>query len=204
MSEIVIQQLSPILLDDWLDYFDHDAFADNPEWSGCFCRWFHFDHEKRDFASTTAEENRTASADLIRTGRLKGYLAYAEGRPIGWCQAAPRLEIPNIAKDPDLAVDDAAEVGSIVCFNVAASLRRQGVATGLLEAACAGFQKEGLKSAEAYPRKAAEGDAANYHGPRALYVRAGFETYREVDSLLMVRRRLGPTTSERGGSSGGA
>jgi ribosomal protein S18 acetylase RimI-like enzyme len=49
---------------------------------------------------------------------LRGYLAYADG----------------------LAVDDAHEVGSIVCFVVASAYRKQGVATRLLDVACAEFR----------------------------------------------------------------
>lgn len=195
MSEIVVQRLAPALLDDWLDYFDNDAFADNPDWSGCYCRHFHFDHSAEDWSSTTSEENRCASIELIRTGRLKGYLAYAEGRPIGWCQAAPRVEIPKIANDPELAVDDADEVGSVVCFLVAATCRGQGVAARLLEEACDGFRAEGLGIAEAYPVKGATGDAHNYHGPLAMYLAAGFETYRQLGDVLMVRRRLAGRTA---------
>ena len=190
MSEIVVQRLTPALLDDWLDYFDHDAFADNPDWSGCYCRHFHFDHREKDWSSTTSEENRRASIELIRTGCLRGYLAYAHGRPIGWCQAAPRSEIPKIASDPELAVEDAGEVGSIVCFVVAAAHRRQGVAARLLEAACNGFRAEGLRIAEAYPVKGATGDAHNYHGPPAMYLDAGFQTYRQCGDVSIVRRRL--------------
>ena len=197
MPEIVIRRLVPSLLDDWLAYFDHDAFADNADWAGCYCGWFHADHDAGDFDLRTAEENRATSIELIRAGALRGYLAYVDGHPGGWCQAAPRVYIPNIAKDEDLAVADAEEVGSIVCFNVAHAFRRQGVAAKLLEAACAGFREEGLRTAEAYPRPAATGDAANYHGPLALYLRAGFRPYRELEDVVIVRRELAEPATAR-------
>jgi ribosomal protein S18 acetylase RimI-like enzyme len=190
VSEIVIRRLTPGLLEDWLAYFDHDAFEDNPDWSGCYCYWFHADREHGDWESRTAAENRAASSELIRSGGLRGYLAYSGRRVAGWCQAAPRNHIPNIANEEVLAVDDADEVGSIVCFNVAAAFRKQGVATRLLDAACAGFRAEGLRTAEAYPRRAATGDAANYHGPLALYLKAGFKAYRDLEELVVVRREL--------------
>jgi GNAT superfamily N-acetyltransferase len=190
MADVVVQPLTPDLLGDWLAFFDHDAFADNPDWSGCYCQWFHVDHEHGAWESRTPEENRAASIDLIAAGRLQGYLAYVGGRAAGWCQAAPRLEIPNMANDPELAVEDADHVGSIVCFLVAQPSRGQGVAAGLLDAACAGFRERGLGVAEAYPRRTAEGDAANYHGPLALYLRGGFKPYREVGESVIVRREL--------------
>jgi len=80
MSEIVVKAVDAGLVEDWLRFFDHDAFAN----------------------------------------------------------------------DPDLAVPDAEQVGSIVCSNVARPFRRQGIAGRLLEAAVAGFHDEGLRIAEAY------------------------------------------------------
>jgi GNAT superfamily N-acetyltransferase len=190
VSEVVVRQLTPSLLDDWLAFFDRDAFVDNPDWAGCYCYWFHADHTEKDWDSRTPEENREASIGLIGTGRLRGYLAYVDGRPAGWCQAAPRSAIPYITNEAEFAVDDAAEVGSIVCFVVATEFRQQGVAARLLEAACAGFKEEGLRTAEAYPSRSAKTAAANYHGPLSLYLRAGFKPFKELQSLVMVRRDL--------------
>lgn len=45
--------------------------------------------------------------------------------------------------------------------------------------------------AEAYPRgTTAHTAAANYHGPLAMYTRAGFSVFREFDDWLVVRRDL--------------
>jgi GNAT superfamily N-acetyltransferase len=199
VGDIEVRPLTPGLLQDWLAFFDHDAFADNPEWCGCYCHYYHADHGERDWDARTPEENRAASEELIRQGRLGGYLAYVDGRPVGWCHAAPRDSIPNVANDPEVAGDLAGgevpaseeeRVGSIVCFVVAAAFRRQGVAAALLDAACAGFRAAGLTVAEAYPSLRAKTDATHYHGPLALYRSAGFEPYRELNGRLVVRREL--------------
>ena len=190
MSEIIVRELSPHILEDWLAFFDHDAFADNPEWSACYCHFYHADHEASDWDDRSATQNRAASCDLITAGRLSGYLAYVGGKPIGWCHAAPRLLIPNLQKDKTLAIGDADRVGSVVCFAVAGPHRGSGVANQLLEAACAGFRGQGLAIAEAYPRKNAVGDAANYHGPLSLYLHSGFSPFRESDRILIVRKDL--------------
>ena len=190
MPDLSVRRLDPSLLDDWLDFFDREAFADNPDWSGCYCQWFHVDHECEEWDARTPADNRRASIRMIGAGQLRGYLAYADGRPVGWCQAAPRLLIPNITNDADLAAEDEDEVGSIVCFVVAAAFRKQGVATRLLEAACVGFREEGLRIAEAYPSLTASGDAPNYHGPLALYLRAGFKPHRSLSTVVIVRRGL--------------
>jgi hypothetical protein len=37
MSELVVKELTPSLRDDFLLFFDTVAFADNPDWSDCYC-----------------------------------------------------------------------------------------------------------------------------------------------------------------------
>ena len=189
-SSLLVKPLTHELLDEWLAFFDRDAFADNPDWSDCYCQFFHVDDDAV-WQTRTGEQNRAAAIDLIEARRMHGYLAYLDGRPVGWCHAAPRSELPRIANDPELARGDGAGVGSIVCFLISATARRRGVATALLDAACAGFSHLGFTVAEAYPSTVASGDAANYHGPLELYLRAGFRRFDEVDDFIIVRRDLG-------------
>jgi GNAT superfamily N-acetyltransferase len=186
---LLVRPLTHELLDDWLAFFDRDAFADNPDWSDCYCQFFHIDDDAV-WQARTGEQNRTAAIDMISARRMHGYLAYLDGRPVGWCHAAPRSQLPRIAGDPELAQGDGAAIGSIVCFLISATARRQGVATALLDAACAGFRHLGFAVAEAYPSTVASGDAANYHGPLELYLRAGFERFGEAGDFVIVRRDL--------------
>lgn len=188
--EILIRDLSPALLEDWLGFFDHDAFVDNPGWAGCYCHFYHADHEEKDWGERSGEENRSASISLIQRGRLRGHLAYVEGKPVGWCQACPRTWVPNLDSNPEMAVDDADRVGSILCFLVAPGHRKSGVGRRLLAAACTGLAGEGLAFAEAYPRRASGSDASNYHGPLSMFLEAGFEAYREFKDFLIVRKDL--------------
>ena len=190
MSQITLRELTPDLLPDWLAFFDHDAFADNPDWASCYCHFFHADSAVKPFDDLSGPENRAAACALIAAARMKGYLAYADGKPVGWCQAAPRWLIPNLQLDESLAVDDLDRVGAVVCFTIAEPYRRRGIAGALLEAACDGFRAQGLAVAEAYPRTNATDDAHNYHGPLALYLQAGFTVFRECEGFVIVRKDL--------------
>jgi len=118
---------------------------------------------------------------------MHGYLAYRDGRPVGWCNAAPRVLMTTLREEAELQVDT---IGSIVCFVVAKPYRGEGIARRLLEAACDGFHRQGLKIAEAYPRKDAQDEAANYHGPLAMYLATGCEPVREADGIVLVRKTL--------------
>ena len=40
MSDLVMKRLSAQTLEDFLDYFDHRAFLDNSQWSGCYCQFY--------------------------------------------------------------------------------------------------------------------------------------------------------------------
>lgn len=43
--ELLIRKLTPELLEDWLSFFDKDAFSDNEDWCGCYCMCYHYDEE---------------------------------------------------------------------------------------------------------------------------------------------------------------
>jgi hypothetical protein len=38
--KVEVRELRPELLDDYLRFFDQDAFTDFPEWSGCYCGFY--------------------------------------------------------------------------------------------------------------------------------------------------------------------
>jgi len=195
MGEPVIRELTPELLEDYLKFFDHDAFADNPDWAGCYCMYYHFSGTDEEWFARTASDNRAAISDLIRNGEAHGLLAYVDGKPVGWCKAAPRLSLPRLGLHKDLQVDDADRVGSIVCFVIAKPYRGHGIARSLLDAACEVLARRGLAFAEAYPRRHAESEADNYPGPLKMYLAAGFTIFREVDRCAIVRKPLSNTPS---------
>ena len=185
---VEIRKLGPELLPDFLQFFDGEAFADNPKWGFCFCQFLYVDHAKVNWAARTVQENRAAACERIRTCRMEGYLAYRAGKPIGWCNAAPRTLLDSLADEPD---PDAAHIGEITCFVVAKPHRRSGVAKALLHAACAGLKAEGLTIAEALPLADASSDAQNHFGPLSMYLAAGFKVHRtEGKDRVYVRRSL--------------
>ena len=185
-QKITIRALVPGLCDDWLGFFDGDAFRDNPHWASCYCYFNFAPHDVEDWETRTAVQNRAASEDLIQRGEMHGYLAYVDGKPAGWCNANLHARFTTL----DDAAIDREHTGAIVCFIVAKPYRGQGVARRLLEAACAGFEAQGLETVEAYPRKEAASEAGNYHGPLSMYLSAGFEPIREEDGVVVVRKRL--------------
>jgi GNAT superfamily N-acetyltransferase len=187
---LTIKRLSPAGSADFLGFFDRDAFPDNPKWAGCYCRFPHVDHGREAWDEADAAGNRADVARRIDQGRMSGYMAYADGKVVGWVNAAPCAFYPpaNVG-GPD---PDDAHMGHILCFVVAPAWRGQGVARALLDAVCADLKAMGLRLVQANPRLSADGAAANHHGPLALYESAGFTRHRldESDGSVFVRRVL--------------
>jgi len=186
MRELVVRELTPSLKDDFLYFFDTVAFADNPDWSDCYCSAYHF-------ANKGKTESRREASSLIEEDRMHGFLAYENGRPVGWCNAASRYSYPGIHWLMGPGPDKGEEVGAIVCFVIACAHRGKRVASQLLNAACNKFAEKGFEFAEAYPVKSPKSDAYNFPGPMSMYLKNGFTTYRDNDWYLVVRKRLEKT-----------
>jgi GNAT superfamily N-acetyltransferase len=182
--EVTIRPISPDQHDAVLHYFDLVAYADNPNWSRCFC----MERLAADYGERTREQNRASRSELIQTAKANGLVAYRLGRVVGWCHAAPKSELLNIPGE------SRADVGAIVCFVVAPDQRNQGIATALLDAAIEHLRKRALKSVEAYPVTGEVPPSrwvfANYLGPLSMYLRAGFEIVEQLDGQAIVRRAL--------------
>ena len=184
MTDVSVRRISPDQHDAVMHYFDMVAYADNPNWSKCYCA----ERLVEDYPSRTKQENRAFRSELILSAKANGLVAYRLGRVVGWCHAAPKTELLNVegAKDP--------QVGAIVCFVVAPDQRRQGVATTLLETALEHLKKRGMTAVEAYPVLGeidpTRWSQINYMGPLAMFVKAGFEVVEKNDDRAVVRRTL--------------
>jgi len=168
---VSVRAATPELLADFLRFFDGEAFADNPKWGFCYCQFSYTDHTKVEWKERTRQENRQAACAGVSSNTMRGYLAYREGEPVGWCNAAPRTMLRAFDDEP---VVDADLVGQVTCFIVAKAHRRTGVAKALLAAACAGFRSQNLQFIEATAYPAAKTDAQSHYGPLSMFLAVGF------------------------------
>jgi len=187
-AAVEVRPLTAARLADFLAFFDGDAFADNPKWASCFCQCFYEDHSKLHWNSRTAAENRAAACRRIGEGTMQGFLAYREGRVVGWCNAAPRPLLHALDSEP---IPDGAHAGTILCFLVTPAARGSGIATALLRGACDGLRVQGLRYVDANPRPDATGVGENHYGPLRMYLAAGFSVRRaDDDGSVWVRLAL--------------
>ena len=183
MTSLVVKELTPSLRDDFLLFFDNVAFADNADWSDCYCSLYHFSNRGK-------TETRREVSSHIEEGRVHGFLAYESGKPVGWCNAANRNSYPALHWVMGPGPDKWEKVGSIVCFVVGSSHRNKGVASQLLDAACKKFSHSGLDWAEAYPVKKPPSAAWDFPGPLSMYLKNGFSTHLDRGWYAIVRKRL--------------
>jgi GNAT superfamily N-acetyltransferase len=183
-----IRPLTPERLPDFLDFFEQRAFVDNPRWRSCYCHFPHADHATIVWKDRSAAQNRAATCERIGNGTMTGWLAYSEGKAIGWCNAGPRRFVEGLFDEPEPLAD---RIGAIACFVIAPMFRGRRIATALLAAACEGLRERGFEWAEAYPRGAVASAAESHYGPLAMYLCAGFEVVKtDADGGLTVRQRL--------------
>jgi len=187
MADVTFRTLDAGALDDYLDFFEHRAFTDNPRWASCFCYFPIHDPRTTRWDTRTAAENRTAVTASIAARQLNGVLAYDGDQVVGWCNAGPWSQFPMLRDVPEA---QPATTGAVLCFIVAPTWRGRGVARGLLQAACEGLRAGGMTAVRARAVRSAD-TAKNHFGPLAMYLAAGFEVTSEADGEVFVRKMLG-------------
>jgi ribosomal protein S18 acetylase RimI-like enzyme len=207
-SEILVRELEPRLVADYLrffdDVYDNDSFLrfrDNPWWGGCYCG-FYDDPRTEDEINASHDkrsENRAAREKIIKKGKASGLLAYAGGKVIAWCNVAPRGSYVNPRYLKQAIVDPDERVGSITCFVVSSEQRKSGVAPKLLRSACDLIKKWGLPVAEGYPRNPELSmenpykipqDNLSFRGSLNMFLQSGFRVHMKLEKFTVVRKIL--------------
>jgi ribosomal protein S18 acetylase RimI-like enzyme len=197
-SGIVITPLRPEQSADFLRFFDHErgvAFADNPQWAKCYCHYYQVPKSIR-WASLSAPQNLTAMRARIEVGEMEGFLAYDGGEVVGWVNAQPRHKLPHcfarLGISPTPLACAPFEAAAIVCFVIAPTQRRRGIARALLRGAIKSLVARGFKLVDAFPFKSGDSELAadHYHGPLPIFLDAGFSVLSEHKDLTVVRKLL--------------
>jgi GNAT superfamily N-acetyltransferase len=137
----------PLSADRWQDL--ETLFGPRGATGGCWCMYWRL--PRAQFTAQKGEGTKKAFQHLVESGEIVGMLAYAEGRPAGWCAVAPREHYPVLERSRILKRVDEAPVWSVVCFFVSKAFRGKGITTALLRAAVDYAGKRGARVIEGYP-----------------------------------------------------
>jgi len=184
IGAIEVHPVTEDRIDDWLRFFDRDAFPDNPDWGSCYCLHPHTgDAPERPWRDVRAD-----MIERLRSGATLGYLAYVDGRTAGWVNASYRSTYAKYdGIDPEGPAADA--VVGVSCFVIAPPYRRHGVSSALLDRVVEDGGARGARYVEGYPHKAAPtDDASSFCGPRSMFDARDFSAAEEHETFTVVRR----------------
>jgi ribosomal protein S18 acetylase RimI-like enzyme len=191
IGEIEVRDVTSELLPAYQHFFDHVAFRDFPAWQSCYCMETHRTQSDTEWATRTAGDNRRDMSEAIQDRKVTALLAFAGDNPVGWCNYGETTHLAGVMHRFKLEARDQEGIGSIACFVIAAPYRGHRVASQLLDAAIERLRSRGVRAIEAYPSRGGDDSAqAHYRGPLAMYERAGFEPYREIERYVVVRKAL--------------
>jgi ribosomal protein S18 acetylase RimI-like enzyme len=170
-------------LHEFLDFFDHRAFANDPDWDGCYCQSFLNDQPAWDGESDPKPILRQSSCDKISQGKMQGYLAYEDDRVVGWC-AAGESKLFNLPEADE-------KLARVVCFVIEEGFRGRGIADQLLGFALKDLTAKGFAEVEAKPVRPEDKSKMNFRGPYSMYLKHGFADYRDLgEDGILVRKEL--------------
>jgi len=182
-----IKPLTKDLTEDYLFFFDHIIFSENPDRSKCYCYDYHF---LGDVETCTREMSRSSVINLIHKNQLRGYLVFDNNKPIGWCNTNNRSNYQRLLRDYDYVDNADDKVCSIVCFLIHPDYRRQGIAQKILATIITDYSTKDYDYFEAYPKKEDLSCEGNFKGPLELYKKFDFKIHKEYDLYYVMRNNI--------------
>ena len=190
IANVTVQPVTEDRIDDWLRFFDHEAFAGNPDWAACYCLEPHVPATP-ELPERAWRDTRAAVRERFRGGTTFGYLAYVDDRSAGWVNASFRSDY-GLFRLVGIGTPEAGSVIGVSCFIVAPPFRRHGVASALLERVIRDASARGAAWIEGYPHNKPEAsDAGHFRGPRSMYETRGFQQVEVHEQFTVMRRAVG-------------
>ena len=195
---ITIKPLTPELADNYFDFFENRAFTDDSPYR-CYCQVFQMNKEQFQAALVDPEmqknpglASRKIAEQQIEDGVLRGYLAYVDGKSIGWCNANDRGNYPAEPYYDEVLFHAPVEMNekAVVCFEISPEYRGKGVATALLAQVIVDAKTDGYIAVVGFPVMRDKRYEWDYAGPVRLYERAGFSKVSDKDGKAIMRKEL--------------
>jgi len=184
MTGLRVKPLGP---EQWLAL--EDLFGRAGASNGCWCMYWRIGPAYRD---RPRADNKHDLHALAVSGPPAGLLAFDGDLAVGWCELAPRADLPWLAANRFFKPVDGLPVWSLPCFYVRRTHRGQGVTGALIDAAVEATAAARAPALEAYPvDAAAPGHTGNlFRGVASPFAEHGFTVVaRPKPDRPIMRRR---------------
>jgi GNAT superfamily N-acetyltransferase len=190
VPKIVVKELKPSMWPDVVRLFGPGGAV-----GGCWCMYWRHPLGER-WEDNKGRVNRRRFAQLVKSGKAHGALAYIGDEPVGWVSFDRRSDFPKLDRAPSFRCDDPDRVWSVPCFFIKSRFRGRGVASALLRFAVRAMKKRGAAVIEGYPARPPEGkerlvNTYAWTGTLPMFTRAGFHLVGPRD-MGKQRMRLAP------------
>ena len=172
----------------FVEFMDSLDYAHQPDWKGCYCRFYHSDCSKAEWTKRQGINNRQEALDQISGGLMHGYMAFDGEKPIGWLNAGHWENYPRMKQV--LAKWANLDTALMICFMVKTEYRRQGVSKALYQFAEEDLRGLGYKKLLAVPHISDEITPSSYRGPKSLFEQNGLKVREEIDGYAIMSKWL--------------
>jgi ribosomal protein S18 acetylase RimI-like enzyme len=188
--EFTIKKLSPTLIEDFFYFFDNRAFCDNPEWAGCYCMFYLCKSNLDAWEKRSGNMNREEAAEAIEEGRFKGYLAYHNDKPVGFCNVNEKKNLFFDKYRTESNNTGSKGIVSVVCFVIDPNFRRKGMSSHFIETIIKDYKNSEFNIIESYPSIYCTETKDNYHGYKEMYEKYDFEVVNEFEKFCIMQLNL--------------
>lgn len=185
---IQFKKLIPQMAEEFLHYFENDAFPENDSRSSCYCLESHLPNENQ---YITVEERREKAKELIVNGIMTGYLIYDDEHIVGWCNTGDKTDYLPIVQNNEFQTDNCekGKIKVLYCIDIAPNYQKKGIANLTMEKVLSDAKEEGYSYVEGYPF-ADRNFIWQYHGPVRLFEKFGFEMLEKKSWFYIMRKAL--------------
>ncbi len=137
----------------------------------------------------TAEGNRIRRDQIFEQSIFDGYLLYSDGKPIGWCQCAPRDYFIKLLDQYKLPLDP--DMYAISCFFIIPEFREIGLAHHFISEILKDLARQSIKSVQAFPKRGENLAPDNvWTGPESVFQKAEFDLQKDDPSFPVYIKHL--------------
>ncbi len=185
-------EVCPVTADRWPDL--ETLFGPKGAYAGCWCMFWRL--ERGEFKQMKGEGTKAVLQEMTCENKVPGFLAYQDGRAVGWCSTGPRENYAALENSRILKRVDDQPVWSVVCFFVDKAARGGGVMYALLRGVVAYAGQHGARIVEGYPLDMQNPKLAGqkltsyagYMGIASVFREVGFvEVGRASETQLIMR-----------------